>query len=291
MDLSSKDFDVIRSYIYKVSGISVTNDKSYLIRQRLEPVARAFGCKDFTELGEKLAHDDSVLLRNEIILSIATNETSFFRDVHPFNAFENHILNQLARLIEHRKTAFPNCGAAMKANILCAGASTGQEPYSIAILIDEYVKARPDSGVRREDFNILATDISKKALGAAVAGKYSNGEISRGLSDRRKTTYFEKCGDRWRIIDLIRTMVKFHQLNIVEPYSIFGLKFDVIFCRNILIYFDDHTKRKVFETLYRLLADDGYLFLGAMESTYMLTDKFESMRIGNSLVYRKCLNF
>ncbi len=286
MDLSPHDFDIIRSYIYKASGISFNADKVYLITQRLEPLVRAFGCKDFSEFSRKLIHEDSIHLRNEVVLSITTNETSFFRDAHPFASFKRHVLPLLANRIRERKSRFSG-GAPARAHILSAGASTGQEPYSIAMLIHEYAAANRYLGVQASDFNILATDISKKVLKKAMAGEYTDGEIRRGLSEERRNAYFVKSGAHWRLIDPIRNLVKCHQFNIIEPYSIFGRKFDVIFCRNMMIYFDDQTKRRVFDTLNNVLSDDGFLFLGAMENAYMLTDKFESVRLGDTLVYQK----
>ena len=287
VDLSPEDFDIIRDYIHRVSGIAFNREKMYLIQQRLEPLVRAAGCKDFSELSRKLVHDDSVGLRNDVILSITTNETSFFRDVHPFEAFRTTILPELADRIRRRKAAFPGGGSPTKAHILSTGASTGQEPYSIAMLVHEFTAGRPGSDLAPDDFNILATDISKKVLQKAMAGEYTKSEVDRGLSEKRQAAFFTESGKIWRLRDAIRNRVRWHQLNIIEPYAIFGIKCDVIFCRNMMIYFDDATKRRVFDTLFRLLTDEGYLFLGAMESTYMLTDKFESVRMGETLVYRK----
>ncbi len=287
MDLSPQDFDTLRDYIRQVSGIAFRPEKVYLIQQRLEPLVRSTGCRDFSELCHKLVHEDSAQLRNDVILSITTNETSFFRDGHPFEAFRTTILPELAALIQRRKATFPGGGSATKAHILSTGASTGQEPYSLAMLVHEYVEAQGPATVRSGDFNILATDISKKVLKAAMAAEYTKTQLDRGLSEQRQTAYFTPSGNRWRLIDAIRNRVRWHQLNIIEPYAIFGIKCDVIFCRNMMIYFDDATKRRVFDTLFRLLSDDGYLFLGAMENTYMLTDKFESVRIGETLLYRK----
>ncbi len=287
MDLSPQDFDIIRDYIQRVSGIAFSREKVYLIQQRLEPLVQSTGCKDFSELSRKLVHDDSVRLRNEVILSITTNETSFFRDAHPFEAFRTVILPDLAARIRRRKAAFPGGGSPAKAYILSTGASTGQEPYSIAMLIHELIAGGPAPDIAATDFNILATDISKKVLQKAMAGEYAKSELDRGLSKERQAAYFTPSGARWRLIDPIRNMVRWHQLNIVEPYAIFGIKCDVIFCRNMMIYFDDATKRRVFDTLFRFLTDDGYLVLGAMENTYMLTDKFRSVRMGETLVYRK----
>ncbi len=286
MELSTRDFEVIRDYIQRVSGIAFKREKAYLIQQRLEPLVHATGCGDFSELGRMLTRDDSTHLRNEVILSITTNETSFFRDVHPFEAFRTVVLPELGNLIRKRKALFPGGGAPAKVHILSTGASTGQEPYSIAMLVHEYA-ADPATEAGTDDFNILATDISKKVLKKAMDGEYSTAEIERGLSPQRRATYFTPSGKAWRIIEPIRNLVRWHQLNIVEPYAIYGIKCDVIFCRNMMIYFDDATKRKVFDTLSHLLSDEGYLFLGAMENTYMLTDKFESARVGETLVYRK----
>lgn len=287
VELTLKDFDIIRAYIQRVSGISFSKKKFYLIQQRLEPLVLATGCRDFSELSRKLIHEDSARLRNDVILSITTNETSFFRDGHPFEAFQTAILPELTEQVQSRKAAFPGGGSPAKAHILSTGASTGQEPYSVAMLIHEHVAGSGRSDIQTNDFNILATDISQKVLKKAMAGEYSQSELDRGLSDKRQSAYFTGTGKTRRLIDPIRNMVRWHQINIIEPHAIFGLKFDVIFCRNMMIYFDDATKRRVFDILFKLLSDDGWLFLGTMESAYMLTDKFASVRIGETLVYRK----
>lgn len=286
MELSPSDFESISSYIYKISGISIKQDKAYLIKQRLGPLAHSLGCKNFSEFSRKLMQEDSTQLRNKVIQAITTNETSFFRDGHPFDTFKQIILPELASIIKERKKLSQNRSGAY-IHILCIGASSGQEPYTISMLIHEFVKANRHLDIQPQDFNILATDISVNVLSKAIAGEYTDADIQRGLSQERLAMFFTKTGNQWRIIDSVREIVRFFPLNIIEPYILAGMKFDIIFCRNVLIYFDDKTKTSVFNTLYNLLTDLGYLFLGVMENIYMLTDKFESQQVGNTVLYRK----
>lgn len=288
MELSVAEFEILRSYIRGVSGIALGTDKMYLVKQRLEPLVLSEGCASFSEFVNKLSNENPEVLRDNIILSITTNETSFFRDVHPFETFDRHLLPKLGDLARRRRQMLANSESERPVvHILSVGSSSGQEPFSIAMLAYEYARANRYSGIHENDFGILATDISKKVLQKAVSGQYTDAEINRGLTPDRINRYFEKSGSDWRIAEPLRNMVRFLYLNINDPHPVSGMKFDVIFCRNVLIYFDGKTKSKIFSKLYDILSDDGYLILGSMENTYMLTDMFDSAHFGNTILYKK----
>jgi chemotaxis protein methyltransferase CheR len=287
MNLSLRDFEALRTYIHNASGIALNKEKLYLVKQRLEPLVKSTGCENFSKFTEKLLKNDSIQLRNEVILSITTNETSFFRDVHPFEAFEHYILPKLGNLIQDRKSINPESGVGSKVYILSIGASTGQEPYSLAMLIHEFAEHKPHLNVCGEDFSILGIDISKRALEKAISGTYAGMDIERGLTIERISKYFKQVDGQWKLDNSIRNIVRFLHLNITEASSLSGLVFDVIFCRNIMIYFDDETKTRLLDKIYRILADQGFLILGAMENIYGLTDKFEPIPGGSTILYRK----
>lgn len=285
MKLSSSDFQSLREYIHKACGIAINNDKHYLVRQRLEPLLSDYGCEDFSSLCTVLKANDTTRIRTRIIEAITTNETSFFRDIHPFQTFKDKLLPKLADTVKARKNqTYTRRGP--KVRIWCAAASTGQEPYSIAMLIHEYAAQMNNPEVSAEDFSIIATDISEDVLSVAMAGEYNELEIRRGLSADRVEKYFDTAGNKIVINRNIRSMVEFRQMNLVKPFTMLG-EVDLIFCRNVLIYFDDNTKKKIFSQFDLMLPADGYLVLGSSENIYNMTDKFESVKLGNTIVYRK----
>ncbi len=283
MNLTAEEFNLMRGYIYEICGLAIRDEKEYLIRQRLEPLVRAAECSSFREYYHKLLRDPSALEKEMIISAITTNETAFFRDGHPFEAFSRHILPYLAKRARERKNR-QEIRKGAKVRIWSAGASTGQEPYSIAIGIDEYINANRSAGICREDFDIMASDISAAALARAIAGKYTETEVLRGLSEERLKKYFHADG-RFRIVDeTIRNMVVFRQVNLARPFVTVG-GFDVIFCRNVLIYFNEETKTRIFDQFHQILPEEGCLILGSTENIYGLTDKFRSVRLGETLLY------
>jgi chemotaxis protein methyltransferase CheR len=170
--------------------------------------------------------------------------------------------------------------------IWCAAAATGQEPYSLAMLVDDYLRANRARGASERDFRILATDVSAKVLASAAAAEYSEWEMGRGLTATQVERYFEKRGERWVLREPVRRLVEFRRLNLLQPLAGLGT-FDVIVCRNVLIYFDTDTRRRLCEQFHALLADDGWLLLGSAESLYGITPLFESQRFGHTLLYHK----
>ncbi len=284
MKLKPEEFATLASYIYKICGLSIGNEKQYLIEQRLFKLAKTAGGGSFQGLIDKLIMNADSRLRDEVIEAMTTNETSFFRDGHPFETFREALLPALEQMIiQRKKNAVQRRGA--KVRIWSAAASTGQEAYSLAMLIHEHVKANGHKGIALEDFDILATDISSSVLAQAINGCYSDMEIARGLSLERRAKYFAKTTDGWEASNELRSIIEFRRINITEPFASLG-GFDVILCRNILIYFDDDTKRKIMRQMHQLLSPEGYLMLGACENVQGMGVDFESMTHKNTILHR-----
>ena len=278
------EFLKLRDLIRQACGISLGEDKRYLITQRLSPLLKPAGCKNYLELMQKLGADSAgCALRDKVIEAMTTNETSFFRDIHPFEAFRD---NLIPILVSRVRASRLKPGGEHKARIWCAASSTGQEPYSIAMLISETLGTGGHPDIRAQDIQIVATDISTEVLTRAGKGHYNQTEISRGLSDDMRKRYFTQSGQNWTVSPMIRKMIEFKQLNLIKPFSSLGT-FDIIFCRNVLIYFDEATKSKILEQFYEMLIPGGALLLGAMENTYCLCPKFHSKRVGKTIVYER----
>ena len=279
---SGEELLKMREFIYQACGISLGEDKRYLIVQRFAPLLKETGCKNFTEFHQRLL-SDSGKLKERLVEAITTNETSFFRDGHPFEAFRDNIFAIMAARI---KGAREKTTCEHKVRIWCAASSTGQEPYSWAILINERLESGSYPYLRPSDFQIVATDISGEVLARAAKGEYSQIEVSRGLPDEFKKRYFRAHGANWKVVDPIRRMIDFRQMNLIKPFTSFG-SFDMIACRNVLIYFDDKTKTKILEQFYEMLIPGGVLILGAMENTYGLCPMFHSKKVGKTILYEK----
>ena len=277
MELSPQTFAELRAVIRRLCGVVVPEEKAYLIQHRLGPVARRHGCRSFAELVTKLRGPQAAQLYEPVIEAITTKETSFFRDGHPFEAFRRHLLPRLAEGVRTRRA---------RARIWCAAASTGQEPYSLAMLVHDYVTAGQSPGTTADAFEILATDISPRALAAATAAEYSERDVARGLTPDQVRRFFQKTARGWVVQDGLRKLVEFRRLNLAQPFPSLGA-FDLIFCRNVLIYFDTDTRQQICQRFYDCLRPGGYLLLGSAENLYGVTDRFESLRFGESLVYRK----
>jgi chemotaxis protein methyltransferase CheR len=254
------DFDFIRNLVRQRSGLVLSAEKQYLVESRLLPVVRKRGLGTLAELVRMLRMDGASPLETTVVEAMTTNESFFFRDKLPFEYFSNLIMPALlkARARERR------------IRIWCTAAATGQEPYSLAMALLD-MKAEL-AGWRVE---ILATDISNEALGKAKAGLYTQFEVQRGLPIQKLVAHFAQLGEVWQIAPEIRSMVTYRYFNLLEDFS-FGV-FDVIFCRNVLIYFDQVTKTDVLNRLARVVANDGYLLLGAAETVVGLTTAFRPM--------------
>ena len=253
------DFDFLRRYLKQRSGLVLTADKQYLVESRLLPVARKAGLANLAALVEALKGGGGDALMNAVVEAMATNESFFFRDKIPFEHFRSIVMPALAAARR----------ASRAIRIWCAAASSGQEPYSLAMCLKQM--ERDIAGWRIE---ILATDLSGEVLEKARQGLYSQFEVQRGLPIQLLVKHFSQVGEQWQIAPEIRAMVKYRQLNLLSDFSNLGI-FDLIFCRNVLIYFDQQTKIGVLERLARVTASDGFLVLGAAETVVGLTDCFK----------------
>jgi len=253
------DYDFLRSALKQRSGLVLSADKQYLVESRLLPVARKAGLANLGALVDALKPGADGALMNAVVEAMATNESFFFRDKIPFEHFRSIIMPALLTARRASRTV----------RIWCAAASTGQEPYSLAMCLK--AMEREIAGWRIE---ILATDLSNEVLEKAGAGLYSQFEVQRGLPIQLLIKHFMQVGELWQIAPDVRAMVKFRQLNLLSNFSNLGM-FDLIFCRNVLIYFDQQTKIDVLESLARVTASDGYLVLGAAETVVGLTDSFK----------------
>ncbi len=282
-ELGTHEFEALRRYIHNLCGLYIQDEKRYLIQQRLSELVETTGCESFAGFIELLSQRPTQDLHDQIIACMTTNETSFFRDKHPFEVFAGRLLPELADRPrrEHAAGKRPE-----PVRIWCTAVSTGQEAYSLAMLIHEYIDSRPGFAASRKDFRILGTDVSSRVLHRAIAGVYNEVEMARGVSPERRERFFIRRGKQWEVRPELREMVDFRKVNLASPYGIY-VDFEVIFCRNVLIYFDDDTKRVIAEMLHRRLKDNGVLILGSAENLYNITEKFHSEQVDGSILYRK----
>ena len=255
--MNPTDFDYITSELKKRSGIVIGQDKLYLLESRLSPLARKEGLTSMDELVSVVRTRRDERLMAQIVDAMTTNETFFFRDKTPFEHLEKVVFPALTK-----------AGSSNRIRILCAACSTGQEPYSIAMMLDQNPQI-----ARGAHVEIVATDISDRVLEKAKAGVYSQFEVQRGLPIKSLMTYFTQQGDLWKISDKLRTNVSFRKLNLLDPLTGLG-SFDIVLCRNVLIYFDMPTKRDILARLSRQMSDKSYLLLGAAETVVGVCDAF-----------------
>jgi chemotaxis protein methyltransferase CheR len=255
------DYDFLRQCLRERSGLVLSADKQYLVESRLLPVARKAGLGSLGELVAALKSGKANGLMTTVVEAMTTNETFFFRDKVPFDNFRWIVLPALLAARRATRTI----------RIWCAAASTGQEPYSLAIALKEM---EPDLNGWRID--LVASDISNEVLEKARQGVYSQFEVQRGLPIGLLIKYFAQVGDVWQVAPEIRAMVKYRQLNLLHDFSRLGV-FDLVFCRNVLIYLDQETKISVLNRLAPAIAGDGYLVLGAAETVVGLTDSFKTV--------------
>lgn len=250
MTLSPDDFKFYKQFLYEKSGYAITEEKSYLIETRLSSVIRDYGFSSLNHLTKALRSGSDQKIIKAAVDAMTINETLFFRDSRPFMQFKTTVLPALLKAREGRKSL----------RVWSAACSTGQEPYSVAMILDEALEKL--SGWKTD---ILATDISDNALSHACNAKYNQFEIQRGLPIQMAMKYFRQEDQSWALKDNIRNMVRFESFNLLDRMDRFGT-FDIIFCRNVLIYFDEETKRKVLQNLVKRMAPDGFLFLGGSET-------------------------
>jgi len=257
--MTPKDFGFLRKLLKERSGLVLAPDKQYLAESRLLPLARRAGINTLTELVARLKTPQAAALASEVVDAMTTNETFFFRDKIPFEHFRDTIMPALIASRARKKTI----------RIWCAAAATGQEPYSLAMTLKGMGAQLAGYKVQ-----ILATDLNAEVLERAREGIYSQFEVQRGLPIQQLVKFFTQVGERWQIAQELRAMVQFRPLNLLADFKPLG-SFDVVFCRNVLIYFDQPTKTQVLERVARQMPDDGFLVLGAAETVVGLTETFK----------------
>lgn len=267
--LRTDEFEFIAGFLKQRSGLALTQDKMYLVESRLQPIARAQGCKDLSELIARIrTNTASTGLQAEVTEAMTTNESSFFRDTKPFEYFTGTVIPRL-------RESNPGLTALRVWSSAC---STGQEPYSLAIAFKEAEAKLPN--LRCE---ILGTDIADKVIERAVKGQYTQFEVQRGLPIQLLIKYFKQLPENnWELHETVKRMVTYRNVNLLAPFTGMG-QFEVIFCRNVLIYFDEKTKADVMHRMADLLTPGGYLFLGSAESTFGLSARFAPVEGTNGL--------
>jgi len=272
MAITREEFDLFRRYIKDKSGITLNYGKEYLVESRLSVLMAQNGCNSYREFYTKVSLNSNGLGK-KVIDAMTTNETLWFRDATFYKALENKIMPWL---IEKAKTK--------TVRIWSAACSTGQEPYSIAMLIDAALRKAGSNAPPREKFQIIASDISPSAIFMAVSGRYSQLAISRGMPPQYLSKYFKKDGMVYSIDEKIRKMVTFRQLNLKDSVASLG-RFDLICCRYVLIYFTDEFKREIYRKFYKAMHPDSLLAIGATESIRGCSEDFNSLIVERGVLY------
>lgn len=272
---SRSEYVEFRDFLQDSCGILLGDNKDYLVESRLKPLADRFAFASLGELVFRLKSSGGPALREAVIDAMTTNETLWFRDLHPFQILKERLFKEM----EEQK------GSGLPLAIWSAACSTGQEPYSIAMCAEEAkleMKARLAGGLR-----IVATDISSSALAIANKGIYESLALGRGMSDERLKRHFNRINDQqWQVKPAFKSMIEFRSLNLMENFSRLGQRFDVVFCRNVLIYFSSELKLDILSRIHGVLAKGGYLVLGAAESLSNMNDKFEMVHCRPGIIYR-----
>jgi chemotaxis protein methyltransferase CheR len=270
VSLTTADFEYIREVVRRHSAIVLDPGKEYLVESRLVPLARKEGEPSIAGLVAKMRTERTGALTGRVVDAMTTNETSFFRDGHPFEAMQRRVLPELLRAR----------AAERRLSIWCGASSSGQEPYSLAMLLKEVLAGAPGFSA-----SLLATDLSAEMLERTRAGLYTQLEVNRGLPAPMLVRHFDKVGTQWQVKPELRAMVKTRLLNLAVPFPPLGT-FDVVFLRNVLIYFDAATKRTVLQRVRQVLRPDGYLFLGGAETTLGIDDAFDRVVLDRATAYR-----
>lgn len=271
-DLHDKEYMLFRDFLEQQCGIVLGDNKQYLVKSRLAPLMQRFGLATLSELVNKTLSPFERQLRSAVIDAMTTNETLWFRDTYPYELLKKQIFPELEKTCRTVK-------------IWSAASSSGQEPYSIAMTALEYQQSRP--GAFSLGVHIMGTDISNTMLEHCQRAEYDGLALSRGLSPERRSKFFEDSGKgMMRVKDNVRKNVSFRHLNLLDSYTLLG-KFDIIFCRNVLIYFSADVKAKIIRQFAQSLNPRGYLFLGASESLSSINADFEMIRCNPGIIYRK----
>ncbi len=273
--ITPDEYNVFCKYVHEISGIALEKGKEYLVETRLYPLFDELQCKSFSELYHKSKTDKTKSIEKMIVDAISTNETYFFRDKSPFELLQHKIIPDLVDRRGKKVKEGP-----INIRIWSAASSTGQEVYSIAIILKElYLDPK------KYHVKLIGTDISNAVITKASYGKYNKFEISRGLSQEKARKYFDVDGDHWRIRDEIRAMVMFKKVNLMEPIMGLG-KFDIVFCRNVAIYFTAQERKRLYEKIAGVLEPDGYLMIGSTESLTNDTSLFAPQKYLRSIFYQ-----
>lgn len=271
--ITHDDFRQFSAFLEQSCGILLAEHKQYLVQSRLSKIMREQSCTSLTDLVQRLGQPGSRELKERIIDAMTTNETLWFRDTHPYEILARRLLPELGP--EHR---------CRKLRIWSAACSTGQEPYSISMVLDEFKRANPGTFGAGEE--ILATDISASVLEQAQRGEYEMLALGRGLSQERLKKYFVASGQgSWRVRPEIKSRVRFQSLNLLGAYTALGA-FDIIFCRNVLIYFSSDVKQEILRKMHRQLRPGGYLLLGASESLSGMSDLYRMIHCRPGIIYQ-----
>lgn len=269
-DISASDLDFLCCLIRDRSAIVLEPSKAYLLKARLEPYVKTKGIGSIAALVKMLQSPlHAKALGDEVVDIMTTNETSFFRDFHPFETLRNAVIPQLINKRASTRTL----------SIWCAAASSGQEPYSVAMLLREYFPELQNWKV-----NYIATDISSTMIARCREGLYSQLEVNRGLPANYLVKYFKQEGGCWRINADIRQMLDFRQLNLISTWPPLP-RLDLVMIRNVLIYFDSQVKRRILDEILKSMAPDAVLFLGTAETTLNIHDKFKRVPQGSTSYY------
>jgi len=272
LKIKPEEIKVLSNYIYNVSGISIDASKAYLLETRFGKLLEEEGCQSYGEFYRKAKSDTHRTLERKIIDAITTNETLFFRDTNPFELLRHKIMPEI---IDNRSGR-----GITNLKIWSSACSTGQELYSIAIILKELLSRN-----RTHKISLLGTDLSDAAVAQASAGTYNKFEIERGLPREKLHHYFTPAGGNWKIKDEIRAMATFQHMNLMQPFVGLG-KFDIIFCRNVAIYFTLQDRKKLFEKIAHALLPDGYLLIGSTESLTGICPQFVPKRHLRSIYYQ-----
>ncbi len=270
MTIRPETFQYIRDALHQRTAIRLLDNKEYLVETRLSVLAKQNGMRNVDDLVAHLRVPGSSALWRDVVDAMTTNETSFFRDHTPFEVLKNSVIPEVVKQSTQSKTI----------RFWSAAAASGQEAYSIAILWDEIKKHYPHWGV-----DILATDISNKMLERGRTGAYSDLEVVRGLSQQRLEANFHRNGNRWCVNERLKQDVNFRYLNLINAWPTLP-KMDIVFIRNVLVYFDNPTKTNLFAKVRRILKPNGFLFLGGAESALTIDDQFERVFQGGGSCYR-----
>ena len=260
-DMKIEDYELFAKILYQRSGLVLTKEKAYLLEWRLVPIARKANLKDLGDLAEVMRKRTDENLLADITDAMTTNESSFFRDQRPFDQFRQIVL---PKYLQAR-------AAVKRLRIWSAACSNGQEPYSLAMILDE-----ERAKLAGWHIEIVATDLCRDVLDKAQQGIYTQFEVQRGLPITMLVKNFTQVGDKWQIAKSVRDQIKFQQFNLLDDMRPLG-QFDIIFCRNVLIYFDQPTKTKVLESMVKQMPADGVLYLGGAETVLGITQAFKPM--------------